>query len=41
MEDSDGSHQGEVTAPGRIRYCYRQNSPDLRVVGCGTMTKEP
>ena len=41
MEDSDGSHEGEVTGPGRIRYCYRQNEPDLRVVGCGTMTKEP
>jgi hypothetical protein len=41
MVDSDGSHDGVVTAPGRIRYCYRQNSPDLRVAGCGTMTREP
>src|SRR3954447_16209149 len=41
MVDSDGFHEGVVTAPGQIRYCYRQNQPDLKVVGCGTMTKEP
>ena len=40
MVDSDGFHEGEVTGPGRIRYCYRQNDLDLKVVGCGTMTKE-
>jgi hypothetical protein len=41
MVDSDGFHQGRVVAPGQIRYCYQQNTPDLRVAGCGTMTKQP
>lgn len=41
MVDSDGFHQGRVVATGRINYCYQQNTLDLRVAGCGTMTKQP
>jgi hypothetical protein len=41
MVDSDGFHQGRVLGPGEIRYCYQQNSPELRVAGCGKMTKQP
>jgi len=40
MVDSDGFHQGQVVAPGRIRYCYMQNDLALKVAGCGTMTHE-
>jgi hypothetical protein len=40
MVDSDGFHDGVVTEPGMIRYCYRQNDPNLRVAACGTITRE-
>jgi hypothetical protein len=40
MVDSDGFYQGDVLAPGRIRYCYQQNNLALKVAACGAITRE-
>jgi hypothetical protein len=37
----NGVRQRQVVDPNGIRYCYRQNSPHLRVAGGGTRTKQP